>query len=176
MDDKLDNNITSTPNVVDNATMQPQVKNEAEIGKPVLKKIPMRNTKETMLLIVGSLLVVLAGIGTGWFLSGSTLASRSSKGSSEVTTGAEKSETEAGIADEATFRDTAEGKLVEGGVDGEGTHHLERGLGPEKDVYLTSTVIDLQSFVDKKVQIWGETITARKAGWLMDVGKIKVIE
>jgi hypothetical protein len=66
--------------------------------------------------------------------------------------------------------------LEEGGIDGEGTHHLVRDGGPSKSVYLTSTVIDLDSFAGKKVKVWGETISARKAGWLMDVGKIKIIE
>jgi len=84
---------------------------------------------------------------------------------------------EAGIEDSVAFPDSAEGILVEGGVDGEGTHHLDRSdLGPGKDVYLTSTVIDLQSFVGKKVQIWGQTIAGHEAAWLMDVGRIKVIE
>ena len=27
-----------------------------------------------------------------------------------------------------------------------------------------------------EVQIWGETFKGQKAGWLMDVGRIKVIE
>jgi len=35
-------------------------------------------------------------------------------------------------------------------------------------------VIDLSGFVDKKVEIWGETLAAKKAGWLMDVAKVKV--
>jgi len=34
----------------------------------------------------------------------------------------------------------------------------------------------LQSFVGKKVMVWGQTIAAQQAGWLMDVGKIKVTE
>jgi len=37
-------------------------------------------------------------------------------------------------------------------------------------------VIDLESFTGKKVKVWGETISAQKAGWLMDVGKIQVIK
>jgi hypothetical protein len=112
-------------------------------------------------------------VGTGWLISGRSSASGTPK---EAAPGATSSKTEAGIADEATFRDSAEGLLVEGGIEGEGTHHLDRDLGEEKYVYLTSTVIDLQSFVGKKVQVWGETIAGKKAGWLMDVGKVKVIE
>lgn len=157
---------------------QPTTDVKAELPltkKPILKKIPMRNSKETVTLIVGSLLVVLAGVATGWFVSGGASASKStSTPGIEVST--EEDQKEAGISDEETFRDTAEGVLVEGGIDGEGTYHLERNLGPEKNVALTSTVIDLESFKDKKVQVWGETISAQKAGWLMDVGKIKVIE
>lgn len=122
-----------------------------------------------MPLIVGAILVVIVGVGTGWLLSGSSR-------STVKVPGAEAGPKEAGLADEATFKDTAEGVLEEGGVDGEGTHHLVRQGGASQNVYLTSTVIDLQSFLGKKVQVWGQTITAREAGWLMDIGKIKVVE
>jgi hypothetical protein len=94
----------------------------------------------------------------------------------EESKGVEVSETEAGLTDNGNFSDTAEGILVEGGIEGEGTYHLDRGTGPTKYVYLTSSVFDLQSFVGKKVQVWGETISGLHAGWLMDVGKLKVID
>ena len=139
----------------------------------ILKKFPKTGSK-SLLIVVGLLVVVMAGVGTGWLLSG-----RTAKGGSvpeKVAPGAESDPMEAGIADEETFRDSAEGILEEGGIDGEGTHHLVREGGPTKYVYLTSTVIDLESFKGKTVMIWGETISARHAGWLMDVGKIKVIE
>lgn len=121
--------------------------------------------------MVGSLMVVLLGIGTGWLLSGK--AGRSS----QVAPGAKLGANEAGILDESTFKgDTAEGSLVEGGINGEGTHHLEREGGVSQNVYLASTVIDLQSFVGKKVKVWGESQAVKKAGWFMDVIKLKVIE
>lgn len=135
----------------------------------MLRKFPKKVPKQKAVYALVVLLVVLAGIGTGWALSGSP------KSSGESTRGAQTDVKEAGIADEATFRDSAEGMLREGGVDGEGTHHLVRN-GSGKNVYLTSTVIDLQGFADKKVKVWGETISAQKAGWLMDVGKIKVVD
>lgn len=53
---------------------------------------------------------------------------------------------------------------------------MVRGIGPSQYAYLTSTVIDLSAFTGKKVQVWGQTIAGKKAGWLMDVGKVKVIE
>lgn len=126
--------------------------------------------------IVSALLVVLAGVGTGWLLSGGASGGVLSNGDQKAAPGARQNSREAGVADESTFRDMAEGILESGGIDGEGTHHLVREGGESKYVYLTSTVIDLEGFVGKSVQVWGETIAAQQAGWLMDVGKIKVLE
>ncbi len=137
----------------------------------VVKQFPQKNFKVLAPYLVGGLIVVLAGIGSGWVLSGRTLGL-----STQTVPGAKSGPKEAGLADTKTFRDTATGELKEGGISGEGTHHLVRPGGDSQNVYLTSTVIDLQSFVGKKVQVWGETISARKAGWLMDVGKVKVVE
>jgi hypothetical protein len=149
------------------------------VGQPikpqVLKKFPKNISKKTLSYVLVSFLVVLLGAGTGWLLSGAA-KSGSKSPTSAGAPGAETGAKEAGIADESTFRDTAEGVLEDGGVDGEGTHHLVREGGPSKYVYLTSTVIDLEAFVGKTVQVWGETISAQTAGWLMDVGKIKVLE
>ena len=66
--------------------------------------------------------------------------------------------------------------LEEGGISGEGTHHLVRGSGPSQYAYLTSSVVDLEPFVGKKVQVWGQTFTGKKAGFFMDIGKIKVVD
>ena len=150
----------------------PQVpRPQIAVPTSVLKKFPKFDFKSNLPLILGAVLVVAAGIGSGWLLSGNR-----SLGGTPSVPGAASGPKEAGIADEATFKDHAEGVLEEGGVDGEGTHHLVRPGGASQNVYLTSTVIDLQSFVGKKVEVWGQTISAREAGWLMDVGKIKVIE
>ena len=140
---------------------------------PVMKKFSTKSPNNLM-MILGAVLVVVVGVATGWLLSGGIKGDTS--GSSQTVPGIEKSETEAGISDESTFTDSTEGTLESGGIDGEGTHHLEKEGGPSQYVYLTSTVIDLEGFVGKKVMIWGETIAGSKAGWLMDVGKIKVIK
>lgn len=120
------------------------------------------------------LVVLVGGVGTGWFLSKTpaTGGLQSIKGVSTAP-GAQSSNGAVGLEDTKTFSDTAEGMLEEGGIDGEGTHHLTRDGGPSQNVYLTSSVLDLQQFVGKKVQVWGQTFSAQKAGWLMDVGKIK---
>ena len=146
-----------------------------------LKKFPKVSfDKRVMSLVLTSFLVVLAGVGTGWLLSGGSFSTKlgSKEAETEASKGIVTGQNEAGFTDESVFteKQSPEGILIEGGIKGEGTHHLDRGLGEDKYVYLTSTVIDLQSFVGKKVKVWGETISALQAGWLMDVGKIKVIE
>lgn len=85
--------------------------------------------------------------------------------------------TEEGVKDAATFKDTATGILSEndGKLTAEGTHILAREGGVSQNVYLTSSVIDLSKYVGKKVQVWGETFSGQKAGWLMDVGRIKIV-
>ncbi len=75
------------------------------------------------------------------------------------------------------FQDTAVG-IVENKErnEGEGTHRLLREGGESQTAYLTSSVLDLDMFVGHKVQVWGQTFSSRKVGWLMDVGKIKVLD
>lgn len=141
------------------------------VPQPVQQAVKKFNFKKYWPYIVGSLVVVLLGIGTGWLLSGKASGRSATAPNVKVTAN------EAGILDESTFKgDTAEGTLVEGGINGEGTHHIERDGGASQNVYLASTVIDLQSFVGKKVKVWGETQSTKKAGWFMDVIKLKVIE
>ncbi len=79
-----------------------------------------------------------------------------------------------GSANEKTFNTTATGVLDKGGLNGEGTHKLVRPGGISQTVYLTSSVIDLDSLVGSQVTIWGETFKGQKTGWLMDVGRAKV--
>lgn len=129
-----------------------------------------RFSSSNLIMASVSLLVISAGILTGYLLS------RNGSNQVTLTTTAVVTDKEAGVVDEKTFPDTTEGILESGGINGEGTHHIVRGIGPSQYAYLTSTVIDLDKFVGKKVQVWGQTISGKKAGWLMDVGKVKVIE
>lgn len=82
----------------------------------------------------------------------------------------------AGIVNKKTFKDQATGILKEGGVDGEGNFHLERPGGESQNVYLTSTTVDLSAYIGKKVRVWGETFRGEKAGWLMDVGLVELLQ
>jgi hypothetical protein len=79
-----------------------------------------------------------------------------------------------GNGDTAVFKDTAEGVLQNGGIDGEGQYHLVRPGGDSQNVYLTSSSVDLSQFIGRKIKVWGETQAAQHAGWLMDVGRVQV--
>jgi hypothetical protein len=127
--------------------------------------------------VLGLILVValVAGIGTGY-----VLASTQSGGGSGNLIALPNSTPKTAQQDERTFRDFAEGKLTKkpepksNDSYEEGTHLLVRdGAVP---VALTSSVVDLSEFENKKVKVFGETQKAIKEGWLMDVGKVEVQE
>lgn len=143
----------------------------------ILKSFPKKDSgsRNKNQVIIISFVVVLLGLSAGYFLSKTSLPGGASESNDVTSSDVTVTENEAGMGDDSSFPDVAEGILVEGGVKGEGTHHLERPGGASQNVYLTSTVINLQSFVGKKVEVRGQTLSAINAGWLMDVGKVKVI-
>ncbi len=147
--------------------------------KPTPANIPQNISGQTNVvkdIVLPSLIilaVILVGVATGWKLSGSK--GMSTKGTEGSITDAKKGE-EVGSTDTKTFKDEAEGTIEDGGVNGEGTHKLIRTGGASQTAALTSSVIDLDEFVGQKVHIWGESFGSTKAAWLMDVGRIKVIE
>lgn len=117
-------------------------------------------------------LVIMFGFAVGYFIS-QTKKPTSLTENKETSTNVDKT---AGIADKKTFKDKAEGILKEGGIDGEGNFHLERPGGKSQNAYLTSSTVDLAQYVGKKIRVWGQTFTAEKAGWLMDVGLVEVLQ
>lgn len=144
-----------------------------DIVKPLVEKKEMVKMKFGKNKIIVLLLVVVLGVVSGWGLYAKKTAGtvRLSGKDIEVV----KTPTEEGVKDASTFRDTATGTVMEndGKLTNEGTHILVRG-DASQNVYLTSSVIDLSKYAGKKVQVWGETFQGQKAGWLMDVGRIKV--
>lgn len=118
-------------------------------------------------------IAVLLGIGTGFILTRYSGTSNSSskfvKGLGAVTIGAVY-----GSGDTATFKDVAEGIVQKGGIENEGQFHLVRPGGKDQYVYLTSSLVDLNQFINHKVKVYGQTQKAKVAGWLMDVGKLEV--
>jgi hypothetical protein len=130
-----------------------------------------------MLLIIAVVAVVL-GIGTGYAFAAKsgTTSSPSVTKTGDIDTSSVKKGDVFGTDDTSTFKDTAEGTLKAGGIEGEGQFHLVRPGGDSQNVYLVSSTVDLSKLVDKKIKVWGATQTAQHAGWLMDVGKVEVEE
>lgn len=129
-----------------------------------------------LLIFVALLIVSLGlGIGTGFVFAKKGVQSGNSSVSVQSSNSVQ-TDKEAGINDTSAFPDTATGVLTTGGIRGEGTHHLDRSETKEKEVALSSTVINLDNFVGKKVEIRGQTISSKTSGWLMDVGKIKIVQ
>lgn len=117
-------------------------------------------------------ILFLLGIGTGYILARPS----DQKGMTNQSQGMVQTKNVVGSTDTQTFKDSAEGVIEKGGTDGEGTHKLIREGGPSQTAFLISSIIDLESFVGKKVRVWGQTMAAKKAQWLMDVGKIELLE
>ncbi len=126
--------------------------------------------------VVGAILVFIFLLGsvTGFMLA--NLRTQSGRpGNTKNAVEVVQSDTKAGIIDKKTFTDTATGVLREGGFEGEGSFHLERGA-KDQTAYLTSSTADLSMYVGKKVQVWGQTYAGEKTGWLMDVGYVEVVK
>lgn len=136
----------------------------------MMKMLKNFDFKKMWPYVVGAFLIVVAGVGGGWLINSKLLHRGVAAPGATVTS------TSAGVLDPNVKYNNATGQLLEGGIGNEGTHHLDTGNGPGHFVYLTSSVIDLQSFVGKKVEVWGETLASKKAPWLMDVAKIQVVQ
>ncbi len=76
----------------------------------------------------------------------------------------------------AEFTDAAIGTIEAGSINGVGTHILEREGGATQRASLTSSTVDLDLFVGRKVEIKGQTNASNKTGWFLDVGTVKVLE
>ncbi len=74
------------------------------------------------------------------------------------------------------FKDKATGTLEKGGINNVGTHTLIRPGGVTQKAALTSSVLDLDLFVGREVEVTGETNASTKVGWLLDVGAIKILK
>lgn len=163
--DRLD---PSTKSTVDSSVQFPVKTNTNNMSK-----------KSTIINVVIFVLVATLG-----FYSGATLKGRAGSklvGSADLkdiqadipTTGAKVGDIY-GSADEKAFNTTATGVLDKGGLNGEGTHKLVRPGGVSQTVYMTSSVVDLDTLVGHQITVWGETFKGQKVGWLMDVGRVKV--
>ncbi len=148
----------------------PNESGEVSDSKINMEEVAMNPKQAKKIVMAVYVLLLVLGVATGYILaktSGNTVANSQRPGS--VVSGKV-----AGITDTRTFKDSAEGVIEKGGLNGEGTHKLIRDGGPSQTVYLISSAVDLDEYAGKKVKIWGQTMAAKKVAWLMDVGKIEL--
>lgn len=148
----------------------------AQLAKNVLlRAVPPRANLSKFLPAVLVIIIVVAGI-----LSGLVFASRNkAKQASTGAIGEENLPKEVKESFAQTFRDQAEGVIEKNDkLDkyAQGTHKLIRPGGESQTAFLTSSVLDLDEYIGKKVRVLGETFGSSQVGWLMDVGKVEVIE
>jgi hypothetical protein len=144
-------------------------------GDQLVKKFDSKNDKKPWgKILVICLVVGLLGLGSGLLIAKGTTGGTTSSDEVKTASDIEKGKTY-GVDDTATFSDEAEGLLKEGGIEGEGQYHLERPGGETQYVYLTSSVVDLGLLKGRKIKVWGQTQKAQTAPWLMDVGKVEVL-
>lgn len=155
-----------------------QNKSEPQSGfkaKNFLRAVPARAGISKFIPIIIIILVVGAGIFSG------LVASSRSKSAAKATSSAIDEENLTPQAKESfakTFRDQAEGTIEKNDQFdkyAQGTHKLIRPGGESQTAYLTSSVLDLDQYLGKKVKVYGETFGSSQVGWLMDVGKVDVV-
>lgn len=141
----------------------------------ILKRIPPRSSLTKFVPALVVLVILAAGVGTGLVVSSrqkSAKLAASGAGGEQLTEEVKESFAQ-------TFRDQTEGTVTRNDdLDkyAQGTHKLIRPGGESQTAYLTSSVLDLDQYLGKKVKVFGETFGSSQVGWLMDVGKVEVIE
>lgn len=156
--------------------MNPQLNNQ-DTKTPLMNNFekPGSSVFSPKFLVV-LVIIILLGIFSGYFLTSNKRNTSNGTGTQTSSGSSAGNNTIVGSNDTATFKDTAEGILKSGGIDGEGTYHLVRPGGDSQNVYLTSSIVDLSLFVNKNIKVWGQTQSAQHAGWFMDVGRVEVLQ
>lgn len=147
-----------------------------QLGKmePLLQKLPDTSTRLRTYTIV-LVLALFAGAGTGYFV----VWAKAQKTTPPMGVTSSSISPNQAQQDTKTFKDFAEGVIQKkppskNGDYSEGTYLLIRPSAVP--VALTSSVVDLSSYEGKKVKVYGESNKAVQAGWLMDVGRVDVLQ
>ncbi len=134
--------------------------------------VKMSSPKSTLAKLLPVLLIVVI-IAVG-LLSGLVLASRQKSQVNPQAAGASgEAQQKVSESFSQTFKDQTEGTIQKNDKlekYAQGTHKLIRPGGDSQTAYLTSSVLDLDQYLGKKVKVYGETFGSSQVGWLMDVG------
>ncbi len=149
-------------------TTQPQSK--SRLLRAVPKNLPLAKILPLLIIII----LVAAGIFSGLVLSSRNknqkIAASSAADEKNMTPQQKQSF-------QTVTRDSAEGVIEKNDKfeeTAQGQWKLIRTGGDSQTAYLTSSFMDLDQYVGKKVKVFGETLGSAKVGWLMDVAKVEV--
>ena len=131
-------------------------------NKNLLHTLDSKDVDEVSYVSFFTFIAVAVIIGAVFGFGFSRLNKKTTNSSSDKTKNTTQS---AGIVDKKTFKDSVEGILREGGIDGEGNFHIERPGGVSQNAYLTSSTVDLSVYIGKKIKVWGQTFSGQKAGY-----------
>ncbi|MFC1727306.1 hypothetical protein ACFL0Y_02165 [Patescibacteria group bacterium] len=150
---------------------------EKKIVRQLSDSEPKKPWLKTLLPVGVIVLIIFAGAMTGYLLANRSPGSVEF-GQPEGSGKKISQKDEAGHKDSEAFPDQAQGKIeINDNQDVlEGSHQLLRTGGESQTAYLTSSAVDLDLFIGQCVEVWGETFTAQKASWLMDIGYIKKLD
>src|SRR3990170_8514397 len=140
-----------------------------------LRAVPKRENLGKFLPIIIVFVVVAAGIFSGLVFSS---RNKNAKSQAKAAIDEEQLTGEQKQSFAQTFRDEAEGTVEKNDFKeyAQGTHKLIRPGGESQTAYLTSSVLDLDQYVGKKVKVYAETFGSSQVGWFMDVGKVEVVQ
>ena len=153
--------------------------------EPIINQDPLRRVPKNqsvffvILQTVSPFLIIIVVIGSG-ILSGIIFSSKSKAANSTTIQSANEQNLtpEQKQSFQVVTRDQAEGVLEKNDkfeVTAQGQWKLIRPGGETQTAYLTSSFVDLDQYVGKKVKVYGETLGSDKVGWLMDIAKIEEI-
>ena len=140
-----------------------------------LRAVPDKTILSKILPYFVVVVIVALGIGTGLVASSVQKTKAQDKQAKSIAEEELSPQQQESFAQ--TFRDEAEG-IIEKNDDfdtyAQGPWKLIRTGGESQTAYLTSSVMDLDEYIGKKVKVYGETFGSGQVSWLMDVGKVEV--
>jgi hypothetical protein len=145
----------------------------------VVKQIVPKNNNLKIIIIIIAVFAITSGFWVSRFWPSQTAVSLDDLENTVGSSAVDAESLEVGVVYgniQKAFKDVATGTIEKGSINGEGTHILNREGGVTQRASLTSSVVDLDLFIDKKVEIKGETNASTKTSWLIDVGNIKILE
>lgn len=153
-----------------------KITTKSTIREPLVKPLEAPVTMHKNIIYLAVVAAIVLGVVTGFSLGGQKTSNPTAGNQTALNTAGNSNKPMVGSADTKTFKDCAIGELGknDGKVTEEGSHKLTRPGGENQSVYLTSSVLDLDEFIGKQVEVCGETHQAQKAGWLLDVGRVQL--